>query len=159
MSRLARKMDGTFLTSYPVPRLCLQLVSFWNIYSTSLWEHTLSPLGCNLVMLVTDIFSISFPNERLGIRLLGNSSTKMPFNLNSLYLYYWVYGLLVLDIVQTIFSTHWVWRILVLGWGDTSVLSQLPWSSITIPILSGIGIVAVQLVSSKCAYLSVQYPR
>lgn len=71
------------------------------------------------------IFSISFPNERLGIRLL-------------------VYGLLVLDIVQTIFSTHWVWRILVLGWGDTSVLSQLPWSSITIPILSGIVSAIVQ---------------
>jgi len=44
----------------------------------------------------------------------------------------------VLDILQTIFATHCVWNILILGWGDPTVFAHPPWTSATFPIMSGL---------------------
>ncbi|KAF8067794.1 hypothetical protein FPV67DRAFT_1157671 [Lyophyllum atratum] len=54
----------------------------------------------------------------------------------------WIRGLVgtifVLDILQTIFATHCVWQLVILGWGDPSVFAFPPWTSVTFPIMSGI---------------------
>ncbi|KAJ7156523.1 hypothetical protein C8R43DRAFT_1234758 [Mycena crocata] len=72
------------------------------------------------------IFSISFPNERIGIKAL-------------------VYGIYFLDVVQTAISTHFAYAMLVEGWGNPSVLTDLPWSSTAIPIFTGLISASVQI--------------
>jgi len=71
-------------------------------------------------------FYISFPTERAGTKVL-------------------VYTLLTLDILQTAFTSHYAWYILVSGWGDPGHLSQIIWSGITIAMTGGIvsGIVQI----------------
>ncbi|KAG5733110.1 hypothetical protein E4T56_gene9110 [Termitomyces sp. T112] len=43
-----------------------------------------------------------------------------------------------LDMLQTGFSTQFVWEMLILDWGDFAALGRIPWTSITLPIMSGI---------------------
>ncbi|KAH0581538.1 hypothetical protein H2248_011247 [Termitomyces sp. 'cryptogamus'] len=40
--------------------------------------------------------------------------------------------------LQTGFSTQFVWEMLILDWGDFAALGRIPWTSITLPIMSGI---------------------
>ncbi|KAF8704394.1 hypothetical protein AX14_014031 [Amanita brunnescens Koide BX004] len=77
------------------------------------------------LMLQIYSFSISFPNERLGIKCF-------------------VYLLLFLELIQTVLSTHWAWYILVSGWGIPSTVEALNWSAITIPIMAGLVSIIVQ---------------
>jgi len=70
-------------------------------------------------------FSISFPNERHGIRAF-------------------VFTILVIELCQTVFSTIWAWDVLVKGWGDPASLQHISWSSITIPVTEGLVSITVQ---------------
>ncbi|KAJ7056065.1 hypothetical protein C8F01DRAFT_1373065 [Mycena amicta] len=53
----------------------------------------------------------------------------------------WIKGLVIstlcLDIVQTVFATHAVWQILILGWGNPATFVELPWTAYTFPVMSG----------------------
>ncbi|KAF8147602.1 hypothetical protein K438DRAFT_1779926 [Mycena galopus ATCC 62051] len=78
----------------------------------------------------------------------------------------WIKGLVIstlsLDIVQTVFATHAVWQILILGWGNPATFTELPWTAYTFPVMSGIVAALVQfffswriwvLGSNKIAYI------
>ncbi|KII84926.1 hypothetical protein PLICRDRAFT_45769 [Plicaturopsis crispa FD-325 SS-3] len=56
-----------------------------------------------------------------------------------------VYGVYILDLVQTVLAAHASWALLVAGWGNPLVLVFSPWSVATIPIMSGIISAIVQL--------------
>ncbi|KAG6826162.1 hypothetical protein H0H92_000920 [Tricholoma furcatifolium] len=50
-----------------------------------------------------------------------------------------VITIVVLDVVQTIFTTREVWTMLVANWGNTAIFVSYPWwSEIPLPILTGI---------------------
>ncbi len=53
-----------------------------------------------------------------------------------------VYTLLLLDTVQSVFATSFAWGILVSGWGDPTVFAGFSWSGVTIPIMTGLGVLA-----------------
>jgi len=72
------------------------------------------------------LYSISFQNDNLALRIL-------------------VYGVLIIDTLQTIFSTHYAWSILISDWGDTTKLTQPTWSISTLLPMAGIVSFAVQL--------------
>ncbi|KAI0066610.1 hypothetical protein BV25DRAFT_1912664 [Artomyces pyxidatus] len=73
------------------------------------------------------IFYVNFPRERLRIRLL-------------------VYGLLFLDILQTIFGLHLAWTWMIAGWNNPALLEQpVLWPGATIPIMCGLVSGIVQL--------------
>ncbi|KAI0066614.1 hypothetical protein BV25DRAFT_1409151 [Artomyces pyxidatus] len=72
------------------------------------------------------IFSVNFPGERLRLRLL-------------------VYGILCLDIVQTVFGTHLAWWYMISSWNNPIALESLPWSDVTIPIMCGLVAGIVQI--------------
>jgi len=69
------------------------------------------------------LYSISYPQDRVGNKVV-------------------VYGVFMLDVVQTIFATHSAWGYLISGWGNPAVLFQPPWSltavSFTTAIISAI---------------------
>jgi hypothetical protein len=46
--------------------------------------------------------------------------------------------LLFLDLAQTAFSSHFAFGALVSSWRDPGVFVQLPWSSCSIPVLTGL---------------------
>ena len=50
-----------------------------------------------------------------------------------------VYTLLVLDLLQTAFTTNYVHGVLVAGWGNPAPLVEFSWSGTTIPIMTGLG--------------------
>ncbi|KAG7090684.1 hypothetical protein E1B28_009782 [Marasmius oreades] len=60
----------------------------------------------------------------------------------------WIKGLvlftLILDIVQTVFVTHSVWGILILGWGNPASFANPPWTSYTFPVMSGVVAALIQ---------------
>ncbi|KAH9958992.1 hypothetical protein BC827DRAFT_536600 [Russula dissimulans] len=49
-----------------------------------------------------------------------------------------VYGLYLLDIIQTVFTTEGAWRALCVGWGDPSSLIHTSWGFSMIPVVSGV---------------------
>ncbi|KAF7328353.1 hypothetical protein MVEN_02550800 [Mycena venus] len=57
-----------------------------------------------------DLFHISFPRETWGIKAL-------------------VYTLFVFDLLQTAFSSHFSFAVLVTSWGNPAVFAKLPWTS------------------------------
>ncbi|KAF8182834.1 hypothetical protein K438DRAFT_1975475 [Mycena galopus ATCC 62051] len=67
-----------------------------------------------------------FSKERTGIKAL-------------------VCWLLFLDLAQTAFSSHFAFEALVSRWGDPAVFVQLPWSSCSIPVLTGLISASVQI--------------
>ncbi|KAJ6554874.1 hypothetical protein B0H19DRAFT_1154709 [Mycena capillaripes] len=71
-------------------------------------------------------FHVTFPNERAIIKAL-------------------VYGIFLLEVVQTAITSHFAYATLVMGWGDHSVFVKLPWSSLATPIFTGITSASVQL--------------
>ncbi|KAF7303923.1 hypothetical protein MIND_00622800 [Mycena indigotica] len=71
-------------------------------------------------------FHICFPNERWWIKLLA-------------------YGLYVLEVVQSAITSHFAYSLLVTGWGNPTVFTQLPWSSLATPIFTGITSCTVQI--------------
>ncbi|KAJ7657138.1 hypothetical protein B0H17DRAFT_1097774 [Mycena rosella] len=62
----------------------------------------------------------TFPTERLALRILVNA-------------------LFVLDLAQTIISTHFGWFFIIVTWGNPGDFNFIPWSASMIPILCGIG--------------------
>ncbi|KAF9450341.1 hypothetical protein P691DRAFT_773990 [Macrolepiota fuliginosa MF-IS2] len=54
-------------------------------------------------------------------------------------------GLSVLEVLQTVLTTHHAWEMLVAGWGDTSFDRFLPWSAATFPIMTGLIALIVQV--------------
>ncbi|KAJ7866374.1 hypothetical protein B0H14DRAFT_3593839 [Mycena olivaceomarginata] len=64
----------------------------------------------------------------------------------------WIKGLVIstlsLDIVQTVFATHAVWQILILGWGNPASFVELPWTAYTFPVMSGVVAALVQFFFS-----------
>ncbi|KAF8152777.1 hypothetical protein K438DRAFT_1623224, partial [Mycena galopus ATCC 62051] len=53
--------------------------------------------------------------------------------------------LLFLDLAQTAFSSHFAFEALASRWGDPAVFVQLPWSSCSIPVLTGLISASVQI--------------
>lgn len=45
----------------------------------------------------------------------------------------------VLELVQTVTSTHQAWWYTVTNWNNQPALLDFPWSAMTIPTMSGIG--------------------
>jgi hypothetical protein len=76
-----------------------------------------------MLMVQVYLYSISYPQDRVGNKVV-------------------VYGVFMLDVVQTIFATHSAWGYLISGWGNPAVLFQPPWSltavSFTTAIISAI---------------------
>ncbi|KAF9021324.1 hypothetical protein BDZ89DRAFT_1042846 [Hymenopellis radicata] len=56
-----------------------------------------------------------------------------------------LYGVFILDTVQSVFFTHIVYYMLVGHWGDLNVMIHRPWSGLTLPILNGILAATVQI--------------
>ncbi|KIM79191.1 hypothetical protein PILCRDRAFT_571209 [Piloderma croceum F 1598] len=72
------------------------------------------------------LYSLSYPRDRVGVKIL-------------------VYGIFILDIVQTVLATHAAWGFLISGWGNPGILSQPPWSVMTLPFMSAIISAIVQI--------------
>ncbi|KAJ6523117.1 hypothetical protein DFH09DRAFT_1190760 [Mycena vulgaris] len=72
------------------------------------------------------IFHVAFPKERTSMKAL-------------------VYTIFLLDVAQTAISSHFAYMLLVNGWGDPTVLTNLPWSSAAGPIFTGIISASVQI--------------
>ncbi|KAJ6592590.1 hypothetical protein B0H19DRAFT_1245447 [Mycena capillaripes] len=81
-----------------------------------------------LGVLVHQVFNFysNFPKEKVEIKAL-------------------VYWLLLLDLAQTAFTSHFAFGILVSGWGNPEVFSQLPWSSCSVSVLAGFISASVQI--------------
>ncbi|KAF7311189.1 hypothetical protein MKEN_01020400 [Mycena kentingensis (nom. inval.)] len=71
-------------------------------------------------------FHVTFPKERRWVKTL-------------------VYTLFVLELAQTAITSHFAYQVLVSSWGNPTVFSILPWSSLAIPIFTGIISAAVQM--------------
>jgi len=87
-----------------------------------------------LLTLQVYIFHISFPKESVGMKAL-------------------VYGVFLIDVVQTALSSHFAFGILVSGWGNPEVLVKTPWSSIVLPLSSAIISATVQLFFAWRIYI------
>ncbi|KJA21627.1 hypothetical protein HYPSUDRAFT_685147 [Hypholoma sublateritium FD-334 SS-4] len=68
----------------------------------------------------------SFPEDRLGVKVF-------------------VYTLLALDTIQSVFATAFAWNILVDGWGNPVVFAQFTWAGVTIPLMTGLVSAIVQI--------------
>ncbi|PFH47411.1 hypothetical protein AMATHDRAFT_42953 [Amanita thiersii Skay4041] len=80
-----------------------------------------------LLILQVYIFAVTFTQEKGWIKAL-------------------VYTLFTLDIMQTAFTTHWAWHMLLLDWGNTGAfITGIPWSLKLVPIFAGIVSMPVQL--------------
>ncbi|KAJ7923106.1 hypothetical protein B0H13DRAFT_2316784 [Mycena leptocephala] len=55
-----------------------------------------------------------------------------------------VYGVFVVELLQTALITHTCWVILISSWGELSGLVNTPWSSATTPVITGFVSSAVQ---------------
>ncbi|KAF8140820.1 hypothetical protein K438DRAFT_1983452 [Mycena galopus ATCC 62051] len=71
-------------------------------------------------------FHICFPNERTWLKAL-------------------VYTIFCLEVAQTGITSHFAYSILVVGWGNPAVFEKLPWSSLAVPIFTGITSATVQI--------------
>ncbi|KAF7319039.1 hypothetical protein HMN09_00240100 [Mycena chlorophos] len=71
-------------------------------------------------------FHLSFPNERRWVKAL-------------------VYTLFTLEVAQTAITSHFAYEMLVTSWGDPTAFSILPWSSLAVPIFTGLISAAVQI--------------
>ncbi|KAF7332611.1 hypothetical protein MKEN_00143900 [Mycena kentingensis (nom. inval.)] len=71
-------------------------------------------------------FYLTFPNERWWLRTL-------------------VYTLFVLEIIQTAITSHFAFSLLVVNWGAPEIFAKLPWSSLAVPIFTGITSASVQM--------------
>ncbi|KAF9012269.1 hypothetical protein BDZ89DRAFT_479666 [Hymenopellis radicata] len=58
---------------------------------------------------------------------------------------YLVYGVFILDTVQTAFFTQIAYYMLVGNWGDLNVMVHRPWTGLTLPIFNGILAATVQI--------------
>ncbi|KAJ7671863.1 hypothetical protein B0H17DRAFT_1084848 [Mycena rosella] len=86
------------------------------------------------------IFHLSFPRERAWIKAL-------------------VYTIFLLDVAQTAIASHFAYALLVDGWGNPAALTGLPWSSVAIPIFTGLISSAVQIFFAWRIYaLKGQHP-
>ncbi|KAI0066609.1 hypothetical protein BV25DRAFT_1912663 [Artomyces pyxidatus] len=73
------------------------------------------------------LFYVNFPRERLRIRLL-------------------VYGIFLLDILQTLFGIHLAWDWMITNWNNPDALAHpISWTDATIPIMCGLVAGIVQL--------------
>jgi len=72
------------------------------------------------------LYSISYPQDRVGIKVV-------------------VYGVFILDVIQTVFATHLAWGYLISGWGNPAVLFQPPWSLTALSFMGAIIPAIVQI--------------
>jgi len=56
-----------------------------------------------------------------------------------------VYGLFILELVQTVTTTHQAWWYIITDWNTPSALGGFPWSAMTVPVMAGIIAGVVQL--------------
>ena len=68
----------------------------------------------------TDVYYLAFPNDRIGIKCL-------------------VYGLALVEVIQTAFMSHDAVMALGLGFGDPSALDDVHFAWLTIPLMSSVG--------------------
>ncbi|KAJ7279664.1 hypothetical protein C8J57DRAFT_1303904 [Mycena rebaudengoi] len=71
-------------------------------------------------------FHVSFPQERTAIKAL-------------------VYTIFLLDVLQTALSSHFVFGVLVTGWGNPDALAKLPWTNAAIPVITALVSCTVQI--------------
>ncbi|KAK0197833.1 hypothetical protein F5146DRAFT_1130744 [Armillaria mellea] len=84
-------------------------------------------LGTSTVQLYN--FHVRFPKERTSIKCF-------------------VYILYILDLAQTVGSTHYSYYVLVSGWGDLSALAAHTWSIAIVPIWSGLIVLFLENLDS-----------
>ncbi|KAJ6582264.1 hypothetical protein B0H19DRAFT_1332337 [Mycena capillaripes] len=68
----------------------------------------------------------TFPTDKFFLRLLVN-------------------GTFLLDMVQTVISTHYGWFLVVTTWGNPAGFNIIPWSGSMIPVLCGVVSAVVQI--------------
>ncbi|KAL0059082.1 hypothetical protein AAF712_014213 [Marasmius tenuissimus] len=81
----------------------------------------------------------------VGIMLVQVYVYYLSFKKDPIYIKALVYTLLILDLLQTGFATHYAWFVLAVGWGNPIALQETPWSLATVPIFTGILAWLVQL--------------
>ncbi|KAJ7068846.1 hypothetical protein C8F01DRAFT_1247332 [Mycena amicta] len=79
-------------------------------------------------------FHINFPNERWWIRTL-------------------VLTLFTLEVAQTAITSHFAYSLLVVNWGAPAIFAKLPFSSLAVPIFTGITSASVQCFYSWRIYV------
>ncbi|KAF8173755.1 hypothetical protein K438DRAFT_128586 [Mycena galopus ATCC 62051] len=91
------------------------------------------------------------PSTAIGPIFLGNAFNWLLLGLLMMQIYnYWrnftrdrvmikilVYGIFILELVQTAFGTHEAWWFSVQNWGNIPSLQGAPWTAILSPILCG----------------------
>jgi hypothetical protein len=75
---------------------------------------------------------------RNGSVFLVSRTARLAFIFEFLTIDSVVAFIFLLDILQTVFATHAVWGLLILGWGDASLFAFPPWTAFTFPVFSGI---------------------
>ncbi|VDC04861.1 unnamed protein product [Peniophora sp. CBMAI 1063] len=93
-----------------------------------------------------------FVGNILNWLLLGSLAVQLYIYLNTkqrqqdpIWIQSLVYGVFVLDLVQTVTGTHACWFYAIESWGNTAVIiNVIPWSAPTIPIFDGLIALLVQ---------------
>ncbi|KAF5350320.1 hypothetical protein D9758_012806 [Tetrapyrgos nigripes] len=75
---------------------------------------------------ITDIYYMSFPKDRLFVKLT-------------------VYSVFVLDLVSTVAITDSVWLMIILGWGRFENLHLVDWGFTTVPLWNSLSSAIVQV--------------
>lgn len=101
------------------------LKSFADITGPMLLGHLLNYALMGVLAVQVYIYALSFPRDFWPIKTI-------------------VYLVLITDIIQTCFASHYAWYVLAAGWGDPRVLNFTPWSLSTIPPLAGFIALIVQ---------------
>lgn len=78
----------------------------------------------------------SFPQDRLLIRSMGMICVFASARILTLSLP--VYGLLLLEVVQTVTTSHQTWWYMVTNWNNPGALVLFPWSAMTVPTIDGL---------------------
>jgi hypothetical protein len=85
-----------------------------------------------------DLYSISYPQDRPGIKTIGEN-TETPFHCVSLIpCHCTVYSVFVLDVIQMIFASHTTWGYVISGWGNPAILFKPPWSLTAMTFISSL---------------------
>lgn len=83
------------------------------------------------------IYYYQYPRDPAWFKALGNNNAlQKPYSCSNASK---VWGIFVVDIIITMFSTIAVWNSLAAGWGDLAVLAPLDWPYEGLPFLSGLG--------------------
>ncbi|KAI0765737.1 hypothetical protein BD413DRAFT_494677 [Trametes elegans] len=82
-------------------------------------ELSISLTNVFMVVVLRKLVELNFPSDQLKIRII-------------------VWGMFVLELVQTATTTHQAWYYGVSSWNNPAALATFPWSATTVPTMAGI---------------------